>query len=365
MLQGPSRAAYDARVTDSPYAQLDALAAAFGLPPPGATLAVQRGGLTYAVELAIDSGVVRGLTIAVVTPSLPALRLSRESGFDRLGKAVGLAREVQVGDPGFDPRVYIEGDDVPDAEARAVLAPPAVRRAVVSLLERVEAVCFGPDGVRVEVRDREGRSAFDPAGFRAIAADLAALVGALPAGLTVTPKWAAPVRGGAAPAIAWVAVLCVGWCLAGILHTQTRFVERTLTLVVATAGGAPLWLASLVVLFFGVRGKSTSTSMFAIGSLLLAIALLPLGAGVFMLVNGLADTSPRVTHRARILSAEAIACEEPSAFCGTKVEVALFGDARVEIHDYTFPKPPGLVRGGKLDVVTRAGALGCAYVVAP
>ncbi len=64
----------------------------------------------------------------------PLFVLRRETRLDRLGKRLGLCREIQTGDPVFDARVYVEADAI-GGDVRAVLGDPAFRRAVLDLLD--------------------------------------------------------------------------------------------------------------------------------------------------------------------------------------------------------------------------------------
>ncbi|HEX4996651.1 MAG TPA: hypothetical protein VFY29_00390 [Terriglobia bacterium] len=63
-----------------------------------------------------------------------AFTLRREGFLDRLAKAIGLSREFQTGDAGFDGRVYIESEDGAALAALRESAP--LRRAILECFER-------------------------------------------------------------------------------------------------------------------------------------------------------------------------------------------------------------------------------------
>lgn len=77
----------------------------------------------------------RGIPGPVVKVLRPLnIQLRFEHGADRMDKASGINREVQLGDEGFDSAVYIATDTLEET-VRAVLADPVARRAVILLLE--------------------------------------------------------------------------------------------------------------------------------------------------------------------------------------------------------------------------------------
>jgi hypothetical protein len=67
------------------------------------------------------------------TRELPRISLRREDALDRGAKAVGINREVQLGDREFDAAVYVESE-VPDATVQQALAAAPARAAAIALL---------------------------------------------------------------------------------------------------------------------------------------------------------------------------------------------------------------------------------------
>lgn len=121
------------------YSQLDAIGVTLGFPPRGAAaLEFSVNGAACSLALSIDSGTVTGLDLSIkaegpAVASGPLISLRPETAFDRTGKERGIAREVQLGDEGFDAAVYVDSNAT-DAEVKRVLSAPGVRAAVQSLL---------------------------------------------------------------------------------------------------------------------------------------------------------------------------------------------------------------------------------------
>lgn len=87
---------------------------------------------------------------------LPNLVLRAEDDWDRVGKALGLNRELQTGDRAVDPKVYVEheGGDEP---AQKILATPALRAAAAELVTEDAAVVLNAEGHAMAVRWLGGR----------------------------------------------------------------------------------------------------------------------------------------------------------------------------------------------------------------
>ncbi|MBA3547245.1 MAG: hypothetical protein H0T76_12230 [Nannocystis sp.] len=67
------------------------------------------------------------------TRELPRISLRREHGLDRGAKALGINREVQLGDADFDAAVYVESE-VPDPTVQQALGSAPARAAALALL---------------------------------------------------------------------------------------------------------------------------------------------------------------------------------------------------------------------------------------
>lgn len=115
---------------------------------------VVRGGDLPDVTIGAEysSGSLREAVLRVAAPlpaSLSPIRLDPETGLDRRGKQIGLNREVQTGDPGFDREVYIR-TEASDALVARILADAAVRARLRQIIGPGRAVVIG-DELRVSV----------------------------------------------------------------------------------------------------------------------------------------------------------------------------------------------------------------------
>lgn len=248
----------DVLLRNPAYPQLAGLAAAYGHVEVGATLTLVERGVTLTVTVAIDSGCVVGFDVQAEARAFPEITLSREGDFHRLGKAVRLDVEPQIGDPEFDRLVYV-ATLVDEAAARAMFAAPAARGAVRWLLDQhVQRVELGPRGLSLRIPE----STLEPARFREYGAAIAALIGALPA-LAPTPK---PRRGyGGVYALG---VVALAWVATGIyvfghaVGTYQTLENTPYWLGFVVHAGVFVLLAALTWLV--VRGRPRSSIAFLI-----------------------------------------------------------------------------------------------------
>lgn len=227
---------------------------------------------------------------------MPWVTLYPEGAFQRLGKTLGINREVQLGDAAFDDAVYVDAAETNDDHVRALLAPPAVRAALRELLSLGYKVEFSPKGV----------SAFQviPASARAdgthapqIAAALGRIVDAAPrfdaAALTPTRGFfgAGPLAVIAAGVGAGLALIAVG----GVLTDSSEALDTSAAGPMLAAGGA-LWVAYVAGLLLAVRGTSSAFAKLLLGAL---FGLITLPAGAATTLGGLnraLDASPAEVH---------------------------------------------------------------------
>ncbi len=148
------------------YQQLDAIGVMLGFPPRGAAaLEFSVNGAACSLALSIDSGTVTGLDLSIKAegPALasgPLISLRPETAFDRTGKERGIAREVQLGDEGFDAAVSVDSNAT-DAEVKRVLAAAGLRAAVQSLL-RSGAEDLRIDSIGVRAHWKKSSECFLP-----------------------------------------------------------------------------------------------------------------------------------------------------------------------------------------------------------
>jgi hypothetical protein len=218
----------------------------------------------------------------------PAIVLRRETGADRFGKRVGLNREVQLGDAGFDAAVYIETDS-PEDDVQRTLADEALRGVVRALLDaETTRVELDPAGLSAVSPVRGG--AIDVATFESTAAQLAQAAAALPlfdAGRVTKARSQVGV-------VVTMVVLFLAWPFAMGLMGRGP-IDRGATLV-GLAGGLALWAVLTFALAMVVRGKSDSLRRLGMlaGPSLLCIPMTTYGAVVW--ANRELDTSPPVDH---------------------------------------------------------------------
>jgi hypothetical protein len=223
---------------------------------------------------------------------LPPLALRPERTRDRLGKVLGLNREVQTGDPGFDASVYIE-TEATDEEVERVLASPVVREAVLGLLARGAARVAFADRHGAVVADWSGSVETDPfarGGLDDAARRLAALAEALPAVAAIgsPPAWPRGARWIIATIVALVAGIAA--MVAGQKLYQpfdSSLDTRAAMLGVVIASGVTL------AAFLALRQTSTALRMISWTLVISMFAFPVLCAGLAELANGALDEPPQ------------------------------------------------------------------------
>lgn len=262
------------------------------------------------VELSIDfsSGTPMGLSLHARTASLPDVTFTRESSLDRATKAIGLSREVQLGDPSFDPHVWV-GADLPDDAVRRLLRSPDARRAIVAILhtEHLQSnvipavsVRFAEQGVFASV----GLSTLtDEVSLRRTVDALATLAA------TVAPDEhtrVVPRAPRARVKIAFViaaALSCLGVPSCVVAEQHPPLFEHTAPFVLGLGGGFVLWLIVVVpVLMLTVRGRSSSGTTLLLAALAFQIAIEVNAVNVLLLANWALDDSPIEAHRAIVVA---------------------------------------------------------------
>ncbi len=304
------------------------------------------GGVCCTLRLEEDEG-VSWFELTVPRDGLGRVDLEPETGFDRLGKRLGVCRELQVGDEAFDAAVYIdtvEADDV----VRAYLATPEARAAVLEVVAGGDPLELSRSGVRTRLAGSSG-----PARIVAAARALIGFVRALP--LTL-PR---PATG--APARRWFLSVSALFTLPWIGYGLTSPVAPRALLLPWVAGVGlsllvTLLLLPVVALF--VRKRSAGFQLLVVTGCFLAFGLLPAGPAALFLVNASLDVSP-VEQPARVASAT---CAEGDHGPWTDVTVHLAGGSAGEPEVATFGLPGcrALPRGAVVSLRTSPGGLGFA-----
>lgn len=271
------------------YPHLDAIAASLGLPPGGPSLDFSQQGQRFTLSLDISSGGVHGWTLEVHGAALPAVRFSRESDFDRLGKQLHLNREIQIGDERFDAYVYIDEDErTPEDAVHALLRSSAVRRALTDTLALVTDVWTTAAGFHVRRRDDPRGAAFDPTVFAEILRHVHRLREALalqgPIHFVAKPipagsRW--PARLGV---LAFVGVLVAGPSSMALTYPLVPAGALFEALLTGGLAGLALFGVSVLGLVAWLRGRPGSMSSILVVALILGFGVIPLGVGLCWLL---------------------------------------------------------------------------------
>lgn len=229
---------------------------------------------------------------------LPAVLVRAEGAADRMGKALGLAREVQLGDPAFDAAAFIVAA-APEEQVRGVLASPEVRRLVREVLALGYRVEMSRDGLRA-TRVQYALAPFDGAPVPAVMRALEGLVAALPRpdAATLTsprvPSLVAPL----------LAALAFGMVAFGALLALVPLVPAPLDDSDSLRGlglGLIPWAVVLGLAVRAMRGRTQSLAEVFLVALALLIGVPSLSALGLYAVNARLDDSAATTHRGRVM----------------------------------------------------------------
>jgi hypothetical protein len=241
------------------------------------------------------------VSLGVASPPLPAVTIIPEGLVDRLGKAIGLNREVQTGDQVFDDAAYI-GTVEEDEPVQQALASPAVREGVRRLLEL---------GYKVQL-SRGGLEAFQlvPYGTRPDLSNVSEAVARLGDIARALPRLDEATFRGSFPVL-WARMIgfLVAWMpallLAGAIDLATRSPgARTLdgghkTLIVGL-GALTVWLVYVLCLALWLRGRSYAFRALLFGGLLGLAGPPALGVTGTLGLNQALDGSPAEDHVAAV-----------------------------------------------------------------
>jgi hypothetical protein len=323
------------------------------VPPARAVPAAAR--ITARVDEVSDSAAAGAYrtTGRAIARTRPAMSLRAETGADRLGKRVGIDREVQTGDAAFDAAVYIESD-APDEDVRAALADARVRRAVRELLAAGEArVELDPEGLTSVHNLDAARTPIAEADLDRITALLSEAASALPlflAGRARPRALHGAVEAGAI--VAGLALFCAMQWLgpAAPIDPEAR--------LLGLGGGLAIALLVVPAIGLAVRGRWDSASRFVCFSIT-ALLVLPMGLYTGLCcANELLDDSPPVRHTARVVHVRV--GKGPTTY----VELASWrADGRSADLTTTYDVSNPAEKTGKMTVTTRAGRFGWEWVV--
>lgn len=271
----------------------------------------------------LSEGECVGVHFAVERPGtreMPRIVLRREGRLDRGGKALGINREIQLGDAGFDDAVYIE-TEAPDAFVRGVLAAPEARAAALELV-RGPAGGLQLDDGRLVIH--LGAAELTEPRADELHATLERLI-ALQRALAVPkdiPSRADIVRRRSVGHIAGLAAL---WLVAVLVAVMLRppLVLEWGPVFAALGVGVGLWLLVLVVVGLILRGAADSLRWLLICAVAYLLAVPFAGMKLALLANATFDRGPEQIERKAVtvvdasdslvlLDVDALVADEPT-----------------------------------------------------
>lgn len=231
----------------------------------------------------------------------PWIVLRRETFLDRLGKALGINREIEVGDAAFDRAVYIESD-APPADVARILGEPRLRAAVV----RVIALGYprltlhdGADAVRVR-RDLPTAAQVSTESVREVLDLLDLVAASLPTfesdEIASAPR---PFAQRTAVLLPTMVVPTLAFIFA-MVAAQLSHLVRSRGIMLSLFAGALLWLPVAFLLGRAMRGRSDSFRRFLWVGIPLLVTLMCAAAGALPLLNDRLDGERPTVHDLRI-----------------------------------------------------------------
>lgn len=288
--------------------------------------------------------------------SLPRIYARRETAIDRVGKRLGLNREVQTGDPDFDAKVYLETDES-DALVQRAMGSPAMRLAVGALVAGAQPyVRLGPGAIAQRLGSDWGPVPKPDE----LAQALRALSTVAVAAPRIDPAdLPAPSRGrgdvAATAAVAAFAVALFGVYVLPIGYADYRSPLRGEDQDVVAKAMLLVWFALVPATWWWVRGHSRSFRNFLTVVLLSWIPLLTLGPGAIFLANAIFDRGPTTTHEVAILRRRVTSRKVDHRHLYVRWWDAPHDEVDLEVSAATFR---GIHTGDLVTVRARPGAFG-------
>ena len=258
---------------------------------------IARDGETYRFQLKSNSegpDVIRAsrvLSPSLVSgayPELPVMRLREENDRDRLGKTLGLNRELQTGDSLFDARIYVECD-APRGVGSAVLSSPEVRQGVTGLLALgYREVCLRRYGATLVASWRVGVREFSAETIQQTIERLALIGDHLPA-FRKTPTSTPWPMGKWVVLVASVLTGVMYWC-ALIADKNWEPIGSGLDLMTAQLAFLLLLLYSAVVWAL-LRGHSLALRYLSLSIIVGVLMAAMISRAVLVTYNGSGDTN--------------------------------------------------------------------------
>lgn len=288
------------------------------------------------------------------TWGLPPITLRREGKLDRRGKALGLNREVQIGEARFDAAVYIVSA-APDVTIREVLAPAEARAAVTAMLQGAPSeLVIGHGKIVARV---EGASLEDLPALRMVVDYLAFLQEAVAVPKDIPVVAARPQRR-LARRLAALGVVWLGlFAAALLLDPPPMLAWEPLLLALGLGGLVCLVCLALIVALLRGGAESLRWIMVCAG---LCVPVAPVaGMRVALIANAWLDEGPATTT-----AVTAAACEPYVGGAALELEGLAADGGRTRL-DVPEDRIRGELAAGQATVVlvTRPGAFGWPWLV--
>jgi hypothetical protein len=231
----------------------------------------------------------------------PWVVLRREGWIDRLGKALGINREITVDDAAFDRAVYVEAA-APPGEIATILRDPRVRAAVA----RVIALGFtrvtlhdGADALRAR-REFPTEAQLSTAVVREVIEQLDLVAVSLPTFESpVIPLAPRPFQQRGVVMLPAFLVPFLAFMF-GMIASSTARLARPEGVYLSILAGVVAWLVPAFLLARLMRGRADSFRRFLWVALPLLGTMAAISAGALPLVNAAHDETPATTHELRI-----------------------------------------------------------------
>jgi hypothetical protein len=341
---------------EAAYGELGAFASALGIEASCGSVDVECDGLVCEVSIGLNSGSVTGVDYAMTAPGFPSIELRHESTDEVDAKRGGITHEAQTGDAAFDEAVFIASDHS-DEEVLAVLSAPAVRAAILELLNATRSVSLVPNGVRMHIA-ASAPGAFDPGSIRACVARMRVIAGAprrIEGREPPPDTWGTTAAGAMITAVFLAPLLVIG--AHGLWTPVTS--APTMTGLVA---GLVLALAVQPLLRRKIRGRSDSHTSLAMGRTASAVWMPALTIIMLLAINALFDRSRERAHEVEVAS---VSYDNENNVAKATVR-ASGADASLHGQEFEFEDPQKAIAvGQRLTAMTKRGALGWEWRSSP
>lgn len=319
--------------------------------PPHVSISTPHATGGGAATSGVDDAGYRG-AVNVVDPRPTLLRA--ESAIDRFGKRIGLNRELQTGDAGFDDRVYVESDDAD--EQLATLLRPTVRASVQTILDAARdarITLYDDVAQRLQVLLPVHRAEqVERESFAALLDTIARIVEHAPPVERSGRSSPRDPRKLATISILVFSILSVPFVI--IADATTRHVGYDLVatgFLVAFAA----WLLAVPLLALLYRRRSTALRHFVLGTVLLMVGLPCFATASLTVANAAGVETPLQRHELEVLEKWRTTGKSTSYYLRTRSYRPGESELRISLRYAEFQNLP---YSGRIVLTTREGRLG-------